>query len=59
MSTKTNLKRVRESLIDIKNVEFYDKIFEDDQSMSDSDYSASKTESDDTYADEHISNEND
>ncbi|CAF1236584.1 unnamed protein product [Rotaria sordida] len=59
MTTKTNLKRIREILITDNTNEFTDNISEDDESNSDPDYSFSDTESDDTSTDECISNEED
>ncbi|CAF1356678.1 unnamed protein product [Rotaria sordida] len=59
MTTKTNLKRIREILITDNTNEFTDNISEDDESNSDPDYSFSDTESDDTSTDERISNEED
>jgi hypothetical protein len=56
MTTKTNLKRIREILTPNNTDEFDNNISEDDESSSDPDY-LSETESDDTSTDECISKE--
>ncbi len=56
MTTKTNLKRIREILTPNNTDEFDNNISEDDESNSDPDY-LSETESDDTSTDECISKE--
>ncbi|CAF0871595.1 unnamed protein product [Rotaria sordida] len=61
MTTKSNLKRIRETILtdNDNNNEFDDTVFEGDESNSDSDYSSSGTESDDTSTDECILKEDD
>ena len=56
MTTKTNLKRIREILTLNSTNKFDTNISEDDESNSDPDY-LSETESDDTYTAECISKE--
>ncbi|CAF4469013.1 unnamed protein product, partial [Rotaria sp. Silwood2] len=58
MTTKTNLKRIREIITTNTIDEFDTNIFEDDESNSDSDYlSETESESHDTSTDECISKE--
>lgn len=59
MITNSNLKRIREILLTNNNNEFDNTVSEDDESDSDSDYSAPETESDDTSTDECISEKDD
>lgn len=58
MTTKSNLKRIREILTN-KDDEFEKIISEDDDRSSDEDYFTTESESDDTSTDEYISQDDD
>jgi len=57
MTTKSTLKRIRQILLSDNTDEIDNDFTEDVESNSDSDYSPSETESDDTSTDECISKE--